>query len=381
VWIHSIRLDGVELELDDVLASLTIVHGRDSLTADPTASTCSLVLRDPPRSFTRAFQVGADLAIDIDANAGRPGTPAHVAPRFRGRVTDASLDDPDLTVTGAGRRAELRRAGSVSTEAWPAPQSWSQRVERFLTDAGVTDFAVIRDPLFDPLLERPPEAEISIGGYLAELAQTVGAAVYDDIDGTIVVHAIGRRLWDNLAPIPLDPFDVLYSPVWKQALDVTTSVSVLYGPDRQTSASVSDPASADRYGAARVEIPTTIADVDDARARAQLRLDRGAYPTWKLEPIHLLEADDRAPFELGRRVHLPNLPASAPFPSWTPVLEGWVDRIEGDTFAMNLIVSDPVASGFLARWIDAGATTRWLDLAAGLRWVDVTTPDQVGGAP
>jgi hypothetical protein len=380
VWIHSIRLDGVELELDAVLASCSIIHGRSAIYDEPTASTCSITLRDPSRAFTRAFQVGADLAIDIDANSGRPGTPPHIAPRFRGRVSDASLDDPDLTVTGAGRLAELRRAGSVNTEAWPA-QSWSARVETLLDTAGVTDYVVWRDPLYDPLLEPPPEADISIGAYLAELAQTVGAAVYDDIDGTIVVQAIGRRLFDNQVPIPLDPLDVLYSPVWKQALDVTNSVSVLYGPDRQTSASVSDPASADRYGASRVEIPTTIADVDDARARAQLRLDRGAYPTWTLDPVHLLWADDHAPFELGRRVHLPNLPASAPFPSWTPVLEGWVDRVDGDTFAMDLLVSDPVASGFYARWLDGGAATQWAQLAPALAWRDVFTADQIGGSP
>jgi hypothetical protein len=380
MWPSSVRIDDVELELELVLAQLTIRHGRGSVVDDPTASTCTLVLRDPTRAFTVAGLVGKSLAVDVIDNPELPPGPANrVQARFRGQITDADLSDPDLQVIAAGPVAALRRAGSVSTVGWPA-EPWSARVQRFLTAAGVTAFTVNADPGFDPLIEPPPEAEISIGNYLGELAATVGAAVYDSSSGSIVVDAIGARgAPTRVGAIDVDPLNALYSPVWKQALgDVVNSVTVLYGPDRSSSKTVSDSASADLYGGARTEISTTITAEADAQHRAESRLARMSTPRWTMQPVTLVEASP-APYQIGFRVHLTELPPSAPFASWTPVLEGWADRIDGDSFSMELVVSDPLFSGLYARWDEAAPTFLWSDAAPALAWADVLYPDAIGG--
>lgn len=377
MWVHSVRLDGVELDLDAILAELTIRHGRAAIYDEPSSSTCTLILRDPPRTFTRAFEVGASLEVDVIGNpANPPGPTNRITPRFRGRVSDAELSDPDLRIMAAGPIATLRRSGSVSTAGWPL-ETWDLRVARFLEAAGVTLYRVGVDAAFNPVLEPPPEAELSIANYLQELALTVGAAVFEDVDGRIAVDAIGARKLPSRIIRPVPPLLTLYSPVWLQALDVTNSVTVLYGPERALSETVSDPDSADRYGASRVELATTIALEADARRRAELRLAYGSVPTWQMRPAILLAAG--ADYVIGHRVGLSSLPPTAPFASWSPVLEGWTDRVDGDSFRQELAVSDPVASGFFARWRDGGADWRWLDMDAAAAWEDVISTDTIGG--
>lgn len=377
MWVKSVRLEGVELDLDAVLASVTIRHGRARIYDPPTASTCSLILQDLTRDFTRSLEVGADLAIDLESAPGSDPPVNRTLARFRGRVTDATLTDPTLNLIGAGRLAELRRAGSVDTTGWPL-ERWSVRVGRLLAAAGDIPYQIVPDPLFDPELDPPPEAELAIGGYLDELADTVGAAVYDDGAGAIVVEAIGARATPGRVTVSTDPYNVLYSPVWQQELDIVNSVTVLYGPDRQTSATVSDPVSADRYGSSRTEIPTTIHDVADAQQRAQKRLELAGYARWNMQPVTLLDASP-APFQIGHAVLINDLPASAPFPSWKPFLEGWTDLIDGPSFQMQLIVSDPLASHVYPTWETITQSAAWLDTHPELAWQDVIYDDIVTG--
>lgn len=372
MWIATVKVDGVAVSLDQWLARGTIRHGRGAIYDEPTASTCNLVLLDPPRSFVHDLGVGADLAIDWTDEASTP----HIHPRFRGRITDLSLADPELSVIATGRLASLKRE-SVSTAGW-TPLPWSAAVARLLDACEVGAYRVTPPAGWDPVVEPPPEAEIAVNGYLAELGNAVGAAIYDDPDGTIVVEAIGAREAPGRVVLPLDAANVRYSPTWVQDMTITNRVTVIYGPNRETSATESDAESVGRYGPRRLEITTTLSSEADARKRAADRLGRSAWPRWQLQPIQMIRATI-APFTIGHRVSVAPLPPTAPYSSYRPVLEGWVDVIDRSSWSMELWCSDPLASGFLARWIDAGDTTKWVDLAPTLQWQDVVSPDQIGG--
>jgi len=373
VWIHQIRVDGVTVGLEKWLSRAVIRHGRGAVHDEPTASTATLTLLDPPGSFTHELGVGAELEVDWTNEATTPT----ILPRFRGRITDLELQDPELTIIATGRLATLKR-DSVSTAGWTA-LPWSESVARLLEACDAGPYAVIAPNDWDPILEPPPEEEIAVNGYLTELGYAVGAAIYDEHDGTIVVDALGSRD-EGRVVIALAPANVRHSPTWTQELSITNRVTVIYGATRETSVTVSDAESVAQYGPRRLELTTTLQNEDDARRRATERLERGAWPRWQLQPIQLLAATID-PFRIGRRVSLTQLPPSAPYPSFRPVLEGWADIIDGPTWAMELWCSDPLASGFMARWQDAGDTTDWDDLAADLQWQDVTSPEQIGGFP
>lgn len=372
MWVESIRVDGVELGLEQWLARMRVRSGRGTVHDEPTASTCDLVLLDPPRELTRTLTVGQSL--DVDANDG-----LRTVARFRGRITDLELVDPQLTVTAAGLLAELNRM-TVSTTGWTR-EPWSATVARLFEACGLTpaDYRVTADTAFDPDLEPPPEADIAVTGYLAELALTIGAAVYDEPDGTIVADAIGAR--DDpgrLSIVGLSPSTVRYSPVWRQELDIVNRVQVYYGPARDTSVTVSDPLSIDEFGLRRLELPTTLFRHEDAERRAADLLDRRSWPRWQIQPIDLTGVAFGA--RIGWRVAVSELPSTAPYATWAPVVEGMVDVIDGPDYHQELAVSDPLSSGFSAKWQEAGATTTWDELRADMRWFELSDPEDLGGS-
>lgn len=372
LWPDAIVLDGVSIPLADVLADVTIHHGRRSIMDEPTATTCQLTLHGVAPSFVRGFRVGAPLAVTVSDGAGGPSSP-----RFTGAVSDAVLDVDVLTAIAVGRIATLRRY-AVGAVAWPA-EAWSARIARMFAEAGLSALLELHaDPLFDPeLAPRDPATAgaTTLGDYLAFLAPMVGAAVTDRMDGTILVQALGSRTLDGA--YPLDPADVAYAPVWEQVLPPANIVTVRYTGDQSESVTVRDDLSIGLYGERPRTIDTTFTAAVDATRRANEALGRGAFAHWNIPDAPVLRGLE---LEVGQAIELSAMPAASPFDPWTPILEGWEDTITGGEWRMLLALSDPLASGLLVPWNTVPAGELWTTIDQAIAWRDARTLDELIGA-
>lgn len=187
MWVDRLTIDGRELELEDVLADVVVRHGRTGAYDAVNAATAQVTLLGLARSDTAGFHVGVPLSI---AAGG--------APRFVGTVTDATLDDDELTVIAAGPLSTLSRY-KIGAGAWPA-ERWSDRVTRAFAEAGVPELLLLQyDDGWDPLVvargddpEQPP-ATVTLLDYLATLADDVAAAIADTPDGRVLVQQLTYR--------------------------------------------------------------------------------------------------------------------------------------------------------------------------------------------
>jgi hypothetical protein len=345
LWPDSIALGGVALELGDVLADVQIHHGRSGVFDSLTASTCQLVLRDVSHDFARDFQVGQLLTVEA-SDAGGPAVR-----RFTGYVSDARLEAAELTIIATGALSTLR-SYKIGTVDWPS-EPWSARIARMFSEAGLP-VVLVADPAFDPLLAARTAATAgptTLGDYLDFLAPMIGAAIVDGLDGTIVVQALGARSLDGA--VELDPADVAYAPAWMMALPIGNVVTVRYQADQGASVTVRDDASVNFYGREfAATIDTTFVNAADATARAQERLDRGAYSHWNILEAPVLRGV--AEIAVGTAVVLEQMPEASPADPWVPIVEGWAETITRDDWRMELALSDPRLSGITPLpWEDA----------------------------
>lgn len=373
LWPDSVVVDGVAIALADVLADVTIHHGRADVSDDPTASTCQLVLHDVDRAFVKAFRVGVPLVV-----TARDGAAA-AAPRFTGTVTDARLDVDELTAIAAGRLSTLARypVGAVN---WPA-ETWSARVARIFAEAGLASVLEVHpDPAFDPVLvarDTATAGPTTLGDYLTFLAPMVGAAVTDRTTGAILVQAIGARSLSTAAP--LAPADVAYAPAWDQVLPPGNVVTVRYTGDQSEQVTVRDDTSVAFYGERPRTIDTAFASSSDATKRASSALARGAYSHWNIPQAPIVRGLQLA---IGQPVTLSQMPPASPYVPWTPIVEGWEDTITGDEWTMLLSLSDPLASGLVLPWIAVPATAayRWNTINQTTPWRAALTLDDLTAA-
>lgn len=370
LWPDSIVLEGVSIPLEDVLADVTIHHGREQLLDEPTATSCQLTIRDLAPGFARSFRVGGPLAVTVRDGAGPS------SPRFTGRVTDAALDVDELTVVAVGRLATLRQY-VVGASSWPA-EAWTARVARIFDEAGLAAALELHaDPGFDPeLAPRDPTTAgpTTLGDYLAFLAPMIGAAVTDRMNGAILVQAIASRSLGGA--VALDPADVAYAPVWEQLLPAANIVTVRYQGDQSLSVTIRDEASIDRHGDRPRTIDTTFVDVGDATRRANEALARGAFPRWNIPETPLVRP---ALLSIGSPVELSGMPAASPFDPWTPIVEGWEDTITRDDWTMRVALSDPLESGLGLPWDALPIGELWTTIDQAIAWRDALTLDQVIG--
>ncbi len=372
LWPVTVTLDGVALELDDVLADVSIHHGREQLVDEPTATSCQLTIRNVGAGVARDFRVGVSLVVTAE-DAGRASLSV---PRFTGRVTDAALDVDELTVVAVGRLATLGQY-AIGASSWPA-EPWSARVRRLFTEAGLDAILDLQaDASFDPVLApRDPATagETTLGDYLAYVAPMVGAAVTDRPDGLILVQAIGARSLEGY--LALDPADVAYAPAWEQVLPAGNIVTVRYTGDQSESVTITDQASVDHYGRRPRTIDTSFVELADATTRATEALARGAWSRWQIPEAPILR-----PLELtiGEPVEISAMPEASPFDPWTPIVEGWTDTITRDEWTMRLALSDPLASGLGLPWNIVPAGELWTTIDQLIPWRDaVALADLVG---
>lgn len=361
----SLTIASTPIDLADVIADVTIRHGRVDVYESASPSTLQLTIEDVPRSFTRAFRVGSPLVFTCTDGVT-------VAPRFTGKITDGAVDDARLTAIAVGRLATLSQYVIGGTVDYPA-EAWSARVTRVFAEAGLAAYLRLAAPAAggDPTLAArtvATDGATTLDQYLDELATMVGAAIADDVDGKIYIQPISTR---TLAGgYALDPHLVAYVPVWTQVLPIANIVTVKWTGGQVT---VSDADSVAFYGPRPVEIPTTFTTAAAATQRANERLARSAYSHWNIPSAPYLVG---APFPIGTPLTLQGMPAGSPYATWTPVLEGWQDNITGDgheiDWTMELSLSDPLASGLTLPWnaVPTTAGYRWNTINPTTAWRD-----------
>lgn len=369
----TVSLAGVAVPAWAVVASLTIRTGRADLLDPPTSATCSLSLLGS-KSWPHGIEGGAELAIDVNG-----------APRFRGQVSDLGLEWLDattslLSVTGSGNLARISRR-KIGYGAWPE-EAWADRARRVFAEAGWSAYTIDGpEPAFREAARAAGETTVS--AQLANLAESGGAAIVDLPDGSVFVQALESRAVQASDPPPLvlDPSIVLYAPSWVQVLDVVNLASVAYGPE-ETSATTSqhNQDSIDRYGQRSTDVGGTLASSIDADRRATQIVTRRGYPRWVLPGCDVLGVITPV---IGRVVRLSKLPYPTPIgDEWQPMVEGWIDTLEGSDWITSLALSDPVASGLSLVWRDLPPALRWQDVDPACRWEDAYTLDNLlGGGP
>ena len=363
-WIVSLELAGVELDLADVVADVTVRQGREDAAGEPQPSSAAVALYPVDRALTRGFRVGVELELVATGPAGD-------WPLFRGVVSDAELDGATLAIVAAGVLASASR-DELDVSAWPE-EPWSARAARLFA---ATPFAgvVQADPDYDPVLAPPLNLDTGrmlFGTYATSLAAAVGAAIVDSPAGELVAQALGSRT--GAVVHELDPAIVAYAPKWLQPLEVVNVLELQYGPDDATvSLFASDEASIELYGRRATSIQSTrIKSAADASTRSRIALDRGAYPRWSMRNVVLLEPIPG--LAVGDRVHLTELPPSAPSSDWAPTVEGWTHTISGPDWTLELFLSDPMSSGLALVWTDVPADVAWQDVPP-LEWAEADDP-------
>ena len=370
-WISRVVLADVELELERVLASLTIRHGRDDVSGGLQSTTATLPLRNIHRDELTTFQCGVSLVI-YDLNG---------LEIFTGQVSDLELVDDDpllddvLTVTATSSLALAGRR-NVGGHSWPA-ETWSQRMRRILDEAGLV--GIVQAPSPDvPMAATVPDPDSGAYPSMSALdaleadREAVGSTAYDDELGRIVVQAFDGR--GALEKLLMDAGSILYAPAWGMTLDVVNRVVLGYGYGAG-SVTVDELVSQGVYGVRWTGVfDSGLADATTATRRAQVWLDRLTFPRWKMPGLTIL---GRAPLQVGMRLELSQLPASAPLSAWTPIVEGWTDTVDGDDWTQDVVLSDPIFSGLALRWQDVTAGLRWQDVSPACRWTDADVIDNL----
>lgn len=378
--IERVVVADTDVALADVFASVTIRHGRTSPDDGPLASTATLTLVDVAREFVTAFRVGDPLDVLL----------ADDEPRFRGRITDASLGESGLSIIAVSSLSWLSRR-PVGASDWPE-EAWSDRIMRAFKEAGALtrwmdmdgtwdgatgtwEHPVDPDALTlqigddDPILAARPADETTLGAYLVELAQYEPAAIANLPNGSILVQALTYRR--TLAEHELAAADVAWAPEFSQTDDVRNDATVEYVGGSVT---VTDADSISRFEDRPTTLRTELVDLASATRRASVTVARESQPDWIVGAADLLTLDDT--IGIGTPVRIPSLPTWAPADSYLGMVEGWEDHVEPSTgegldWTMALALSAPRRSSYGLSWDHAGGT--WADAGAA-RWY---TPEAI----
>ena len=290
MWIGELLLNGEPVELERVLASVQVRHGRDDVNGPVQSSTATLRLRNLDRAELEAWEVGGRIALsDVAA-----------APVYTGTLTDSRLVQDDAStesVLEVIAVSTLASTGgrSVAGHQWPA-ETWQERAVRIFSEAGYSaeEYEVQAGPVVQIAATVPddPEAgtyaEVNALDALELLRNDVGATLFDHPDGRIFLQAFDARP-GLYAEMELEPELVAYSPEWSMVLDVANRIVLGYGHGAGT-VTVNDPVSQDKYDLHWTGLfDTGLADHATAHERALSWLGRVSFPRWKLPSVTLLE--------------------------------------------------------------------------------------------
>jgi len=374
----SVTLDGVALPLDQVAADITIRHGRSSYYDGPTAATAQVTVLGATRSLVRGITLSKPLVVNYSVDG------AAAKPRFTGRTTDATLDDDALTIIAVGRLSTLD--GYTVGGYLYAQETWTTRVTRLFSDAGILSALRLNVGTFNPvLISRPAGNPLGLAAYLDDLLGMIGGIMYDAPDGTITIESPGVRTTDN--PVHIGPDIVAYAPRWQKVLPGYNQATCGYGgPGLNTgTVTATDTDAVTLYGPRPVTVtPSEIANKTDAQSLVDSIVARQADPRWSTPAAVILDPLD---ITVGQAVQIPQLPAAAPYGTWTGIVEGWTDNIGSDgrsvAWTMELNLSDPALVGApLLAWADVPTTGyAWDQINQVTAWDDATTLDTITPVP
>lgn len=376
IGLASITLDGTPVPLSEVVADVTIRHGRTGFFDSASASTCQIILTGVTRAFVNSLTPGAKLVVNHDSGTGT------AAPRFTGTVTDMSTDGhSELTLQAVGI---LSTVGSKIVQNGPySAQTWTARVDTVLTAVTVAIPHVIGVPI--PPLGNPPLAaltvvlndEPTVADWLDSMIGYMGAAVADMPDGKLLVQPANSRT--TVSATNVLPSDVLYAPEWVQVMPGYNDV--WFDADTAGSAHGMNSAAQAKYGIRRIDFETTISDPGYSADLAAKMAARQGMPKWVIEGATLLSGHL---FTIGQPLRFSGFPAAAPHSSWVGILEGWTDHIysDGDVlrWTMDVALSDPALSGVgtsAIQWDQSPSDISWDTSNPATSWDNALTIDDL----
>jgi len=413
--ITLVEIAGNAIDFGDVEYSIYLTHGRSSITDGPRPSTASITLIS--QDTLPAVSIGDVLRIT-----------AHSLPRFRGTITDLTINHIkdgyariQLTATGVIAQMGNRYVPIYYPTNWDANVFWATR-NQVLGALPPGTFPIIR-PLLElimggrdqylnlvsPVNLNPPNAL----SYVGSIADWVGGAVVDYPDGSPLVQFYDSRgivpyqvkwqdkfattdLWNAQigdwtqqtityptaqAPCVLDPGTVIFEPIWSSQLgDVINEVSITYAAGSTYTAS--DAASITQFGERVLSLSTELQNVGDAVVRATSLLTRQSQPRWQLGNVEIImdeitdtaKRDEIMELICGRRVELNNLPSPAPYETYVAIVEGWSEIYAGNgkdkgIHRMTLALSDPFMSYAVMPWSTL-TTEQWGTINPTTIWAD-----------
>lgn len=339
------------------------------------------------------------------------------AVRFAGRVTDTPRttweehpDDPDrlmlvLRIQCAGPLAGWGRQ-RIGDEPWPA-EPVADRAARIaglvgqplVVQGGSAVRVIGRDVDAQPGIVLLEELATDCAGWLFDHAggtylqslevRRVGdpqerwmdqTTTWDGWDGTWEDQAETSANWPLGPTIHLPSEAVLFAPQMEITSQLANRVRVAWGPmdeyGEQPVAVVVDEASIAEFGQEDVSIATRLEEAGDAQLRAQLTLERAAWPQWHLPRVEIMwEALDPATRGLleammpGQVVEVGDLPQPAPFGVFQGCVEGWTDQWSWDDTAEAVLRTTTLHLSDL-RWSFAVLT--WAGIVPDdLTWADI----------
>lgn len=366
--ISTVEIGGTAWDPGEVLADVTIRHGRSSWGEEPNASSASLTLWDAPKDLPATIGVGRSLVL-LDQLGD---------PRFTGTITDASATFPDpqlgarIALTAVGALAGLGRR-TVGLEDYPQEVA-TMRAKRLFSAAGIALTGRVEcPPAHDYLVAARPAKAVSALEALTELANTLGAVLFDTPSGEVVIQALHDRPLHLPHEIPAHR--CAYAPTWRMAWEVENVVSVKWAGGTVTDR---DPASVTAWGEREGKIETSLATDHDARARALDRLIRLANPRWQLPEVvtDLLptEFPGLEPGDLA--LVATDQVAGLPLPGYPMVIEGWQDQQRGATWTTTFHLSDGLMSFAGLAWKDippADPRFTWAAIDQATIWTNALT--------
>ena len=389
-----------EVDDDQVEYALSLTRGRGSITASASASTMrvNFLATQSATNYLSGVEVGGTISLwHIDA-ADR----AKRSARFKGRITDIALQHNnsgsrtviEVQAVGAIAEANARTIGDDPLPEAPAEARFYDVLGR--ADVDLDGYAQMSHP--SPTLVAKESKDASVAKALQEVADSIGAAIFDNPHGEIIMQRYQDRVgltdfsshgdWQDVATswkdtpgdwlgqvkLPLLPTielpcdSVIFEPVWRQfSGGVGNHYTVKYWDGHHT---IVDDASVAKYGRRKVEIETDLLDLADVvdRATDLVRVHRS--PDWTLDSVAVrLDALDVQTFDdltqnevIGRRIRLTDLPMPAPFSSVTMYVEGVAESYTPGAWTMTLALSPLNWSADLLPWGEA--TGSWEDALA-----------------
>jgi hypothetical protein len=399
----KVTVDGVDYT-SETIDTVQIVRGRDTVYQDPSASYARVQLLD--------FD-GTGLPVDITKTLTVQvrKTDLSLLTVFSGYVTDVSADiyDPGIGTQAAAARYTLLAVGplaklsrrTVLTAGRPAESdsarvgaaietglaiTWEEWPDGTWDDLDVALTWETVDPLYDPALIDTAVFDLaalpaSASGYSAlevasEASNSGEGLLYETLDGKVGWdNADARGLVTTFLDIPAAAINAAGLRTASTVSDLANRVTVAWASGAETS---QDSTSIVDYGLYTRSITTTLADGTNAQDRADMYVERHAYPTIQLDSINvrldtltddtlidgLLEARS------GTGVNLADLPATLGILQLLGFIEGIHLTLDRYRTEMRLAISDAALSFASVRWSGVDALTTWDDVSGTLAWED-----------